>query len=57
MQLNDSNNKTLENFSFSNFNCAHFERMTATHFTLTKNFTNKLKELPWEQKRLHLIAC
>ena len=28
MQLNDSNNKTLENFSFSNFNCAHFERMT-----------------------------
>ena len=28
MQLNDSNIKTLENFSFSNFNCAHFERMT-----------------------------
>ena len=30
MQLNDSNIKTLENFSFSNFNCAHFERMTVT---------------------------
>ena len=28
MQLNDSNIKTLEKFSFSNFNCAHFERMT-----------------------------